>query len=122
MMEAGGPVAIKVAIAKLRAKLEPLVEEQGVAWEDALPVLETVDSLEDLQGALEAPEVFLQQLMEAGGPAAIKLAIAKLRPTLEPLITSKHWTWHALLPKLQAPLAITTPTRKRCCAPRIYAV
>jgi hypothetical protein len=121
MMETGGPVAIKVAIAKLRGKLEPLVEKQGVAWEDALPVLETVDSLDDLREALEAPEAFLQQLMEAGGPAAIKLAIAKLRLTLEPLITSKRWTWDALLPKLQAPLAIPT-LRNRRCAPRIYFV
>ena len=42
----------RLAVAQIRSKLEPLLEARGLAWEDALPVLELLDSLDELRAAL----------------------------------------------------------------------
>jgi hypothetical protein len=63
LMETGGPAAMLLAIIKLRSKIEPLVAKQGLAWEDVLPALEMVGSVEELQAALDDPEVLVQTLL-----------------------------------------------------------
>ena len=90
-----------IAIAKLRPRLEPVAKKHGVAWEDLLPVLQAVDSVEELQAAAEDPEGFLLRIADAATPAAKALAIAKLRPKLEPLAKKRGLTWEDLLPVLE---------------------
>ena len=90
---AAGPAAKKMAIGKLRSKLEPIVTQQGLAWEDAVPALDLVDSVEELQAAIGDPEGFMQSVMGAAGPAAKKLLIAKLRPVLLPLLPKRGLKW-----------------------------
>ena len=52
----GGPAAKKLAIAKLRPTLEPIVESRsGVKWDDALPAIELIDTIEELEEAVENP-------------------------------------------------------------------
>ena len=51
LMEKGGPIAKKLLIAKIRPKAEPKLKRKGLVWEDVVPVLELVDSMEELQEA-----------------------------------------------------------------------
>ena len=60
------------------------LKPHGLAWADALPVLETVDSLEAIEDAIADPAGFLAKVAEAGGAVGMKLALAKARPALEP--------------------------------------
>eukprot|EP01052_Picozoa_sp_SAG31_P037094 SAG31_NODE_4731_length_2995_cov_3.155732_3_plen_145_part_01 len=77
---AAAPMAIRLAIAQLRPKLEPHLLHHDMKWEDALPALELIDTMEEVQAAIADPEAFLAKVMAAAGPVAIKLLIAKLRP------------------------------------------
>ena len=84
-------------IAKLRPKLEPVVEKQGLEWGDVVPALELVDSVEELEAAIADPEAFLQSLAHSMGPAAKKFLVAKLRPKLEPQLEKQGLQWSAML-------------------------
>ena len=97
----GGRIALRFAIAQARPRVEPVAKKHGVAWEDMVLVLETVDSVEELQAAAEDPEGFLLRIADAATPAAKALAIAKLRPKLEPLAKKRGLTWEDLLPVLE---------------------
>ena len=93
VLNATGPLGKKVALAKLRSKLEPIVSKQGLQWADCLQAFEMIDTLEELQAALTAPAAFLEKLASATGPAAKKMILAKLRPKLEPVVSKQglHW-------------------------------
>ena len=93
LLSAVGPVGKRVALARLRPKLEPAVVRLGLAWEDATPAMQLVDSLEELQAAVAAPEAFLQKLQAAAGPAAKALLVARLRPVLSPLLRARGLGW-----------------------------
>ena len=58
-----------------------------------VPLLEAVDTLEELQAAVEDPPAFVNRLMQATTPLAQKLAkkvaIAKLRKPLEAWLNQK---------------------------------
>jgi hypothetical protein len=82
MAKASEPLAKKLAIMRLKPKLEPKLKEQELEWEDVVPVLEEVDTIEELKGAINEPAAFLEKLAMAGGPAAKKLAIVYLKPKL----------------------------------------
>ena len=86
--------AWRMAIAKLRPKLECELAKWHVTWDDVLPVLRLVDSLEELQAALEDPDGFLTKLASAAGPAAKRFLVAKLRKPLEPIAMSKGLVWY----------------------------
>ena len=62
-------------------------------WADALPALELVDSLEEIQAALDDPDAFLQSLMAAAGPAAKAMLTAKLRGVLMPIVARRGLVW-----------------------------
>ena len=47
LADASGPAAKKLAIMHLKPKLEPHLRDQGLEWADVLPVLETVDSIDN---------------------------------------------------------------------------
>ena len=65
-----------------------------------LPALELVDTLEELRAAAEDVEGFLLELSKAASGAAIRMAIARLRPQLEMLVAKLHLTWEDVLPVL----------------------
>jgi hypothetical protein len=60
-------------------------------------VFEMVDSLEEIRAAVEAPDALLKKMLDAGGPVACKLVLAKLRPRLEPLLREKGMAWTDVL-------------------------
>ena len=97
--EAVGPAAITIAIARLRPVLEPKLPSP-LAWSDIEPGLALVDTVDELRVALAAPDAFLNKLLDEGvGPAAITIAIARLRPYLEPKLPSPL-TWTDVEPAL----------------------
>ena len=95
---ASGPAARRFLIAKIRRPLEPVANTNGLSWEDVLPALECVDTIAELKAAVTAPEAFLETAASSLGPVAFKLALAKLRPKMEPFIQRHDVTWEDVLP------------------------
>ena len=86
-------MGIQLAAAKLRPTLQPKTDALGLLWADVLPALRLVDSIDELTAATEDPEAFLEKLMHEVGPAAKQMALARLRPTLEPLTSKRGLSW-----------------------------
>merc|ERR1719337_539475 len=96
-----GPAAKKIVLAKLRSKLEPRLKKRGMEWADVAPALEEVDSVEELQAALQDPTAFFEGLAKSMGPAAKKIALAKLRSKLEPRLKKQGLEWADVAPALE---------------------
>ena len=74
-----------------------MLAKQGLAWEDAFPALEMMDSLEELRRRADRPEVFLERLLtEADG-----LSIAKSEPELASMLVNPGFAWEYVLPALE---------------------
>ena len=106
--ECVGPAAMKLAIAKIRPRIEPALNKKGLAWEDVLPALLALNTLEKIEAAAADPEAFLLKMEEqVAGPAAMKLAVARLRPKVEPSLkqnssrTQAELEWADVAPALQ---------------------
>ena len=111
LTQAGTPLARKLAlraakhvvIARARPVLEPHLLKQQLAWADVVPALDAVDTHEELQAAVSNPATFLSQLLtDVAGPAARKMALARLRPALEPHLQKHSLEWSDVLPALDA--------------------
>ena len=57
--------------------------------------------MEELQAALQDPMAFFEGLAKSMGPAAKKIALAKLRPRLEPLLEKQGLEWADVVPALE---------------------
>ena len=101
LVAAAGPYAKRLALAKLRPVLAPHVEKRGLAWEDVVPTITLISSVDDLQAALEDPEALVRELLAAAGPVAKKIAAAKLRPKLEPKLAKHELEWADVMPALE---------------------
>merc|ERR1719191_2414891 len=102
LVAAAGPYAKRLALAKLRPVLAPHVEKRGMAWEDVVPAITLISSIDELQAALEDPEAFVRDLLlAAAGPVAKKVAAAKLRPKLEPKLAKHELEWADVMPALE---------------------
>lgn len=100
--ESVGPIAKKMALARVRPKLEPKLKERKLEWADVLPVLEAVDSVKTIIEAMEDPDTFITKLLtDAGGTVAKKMAIARLRPMLEPKLAQQGLEWADTLPSVE---------------------
>ena len=94
LLSAVGPVGKRIALAKLRPNLEAtLATRHALLWADALPALELVDSLEEIQAAVNDPDAFVQTLMATAGPAAKAMLTAKLRGLLIPIVAKRGLVW-----------------------------
>ena len=91
----------KIALAKLRPVLEPKLTERGLAWEDATHVLELIDSIDEIERAVECPDAFLDGLVATAGPIGMRMALARLRPKVEPLLNSDGVAWKDALPAME---------------------
>ena len=61
LLTSGGPASRLILIAQCRPHMEPSLQKQGLQWPDVQPMLESVDSQDDLQQATEDPDSFLKQ-------------------------------------------------------------
>lgn len=93
-----GTSFLTFGIGKLRPKLEPKLQEHGLEWEDVKPALEMVDSYDELVAAKEDPYTFLTNLAKVSQPIAVKFALAKLRPKLEPKLKAMGLDWTVVYP------------------------
>ncbi|CAK8996863.1 unnamed protein product [Durusdinium trenchii] len=97
------PTALRMASARLRMFVEPLLQELKISWHDARCVFHQFSTLEDegeLQPAIDEPKAFLEKLRrredEMIGHA---WAIASARFSLEPLaMQQKLGNWEELVP------------------------
>jgi hypothetical protein len=59
----------KLALTQLQTKLEPLLQQQGLEWADVVPVLEDIDTVDELQAAVADPGAFLAKVAQASSPS-----------------------------------------------------
>ena len=86
------------AMAAVRKVLEPVLKAKGLVWEDASPALELMDTVDEVTAAVQDPESFLEQLAQASHPLAVKIVLSKLRPVLEPVLSTHGLTWEDVRP------------------------
>jgi predicted protein tyrosine phosphatase len=85
----------------LKPPLEPHLAKHGLEWSDVVPVLEEVDSIDELKEAAADIGSFLEKLANASGPAAKKLVIMHLKPQLEPHLAKQGLEWADVVPVLE---------------------
>ena len=89
-------------IPQCRPHVEPSLQKQGLQWSDVQPMLESVDSQDELQQAMKDPDSFLKKLLAgAGGEVARKLLLSKLKPRAKPLLQQQGLTWVDVEPALK---------------------
>ena len=101
LAEACDQVARKLFLFELKPHLEPLLQQQGLAWIDVQPALELVDSLAELKKAISDPQAcFFRSLSTVGGPAVRRMLIAQHRPRAKPILQKQGLQWADVLPTL----------------------
>jgi hypothetical protein len=101
MAKTSAPLGKKLAIMQLKHKLEPHLHKQGLVWADVVPVLEMIDSVEELEEMMEDPMGKLQEMAETSVPLAKKLAIMHLKHKLEPYLRKQGLVWADVVPVLE---------------------
>lgn len=101
-----GDAAVRFAIARLKPKLEPRLKDTPpplgpLAWEHVEPALLTVDSAAQIRAALESPAAFLEELLRTMGDVGVRIAIARVRPKLEPKLKKAKLEWSDIEPVLE---------------------
>ena len=56
LLRSGGPAERTMLIAQCRPHVEPGLPKQGLQWSDVRPVLESVESQDELQQAMNDPD------------------------------------------------------------------
>ena len=109
-----GPLAVKLAVAKMRPQVEPKLKKKGLKYDEVAPVLSTIDTLEKLEGAAEDPIQYLDQVAETlAWPIAAKLVVARMQPQVAPVLKKSNIDWKAVEPALQL---IDSPEKLAACA------
>ena len=77
-----------------------------LTWEDILPALEMIDSVEELEAAVRNPEAFVKRLFTAAvAPALLKAAIHVAVPMLKERVEASippPLTWEDVEPAVRA--------------------
>ena len=96
--KAGTPGAKKWAVINVKPKIEVYLHDQGLQWSDVQPVLETVDSIAELETAKTDPAGFFKRVAAALVAAQLEvLAGAALHGARGARVTgAPHGTgsWH----------------------------
>lgn len=96
------PMALKMALARIRMFVEPLLTETKTSWEDARFVLRKMNSLAELQGAVDDPKAFIDSLNKRQDDMGREWVIATLRFRLEPLAAEQDLWWDEMVPVLKS--------------------
>jgi len=88
-------------IANLRPLLQATLHKNNLEWEDVKPILESINSVDELKAAATNPTAFLNRLSDLGGPAAVRLRIAMLKKPMVPVLAERGLAWKDVLPALQ---------------------
>ena len=101
MLEKTGDMAIRFAISKARPTIEIHLPD-GLKWEDIVqPALNELGSVADVEEAAADPKAFLERLLRAAGPAAVRLAISKARPKIQQYLRPLNVRWADVRPVLE---------------------
>jgi predicted protein tyrosine phosphatase len=101
VLRVSGPAVKMLAIKLFKLRLEPYLRARGLEWADVVPVLETIDSIEELRAAVGDPEALLEIVVQTSGPVAKKLAIRHLKPRLELRLHQQGLLWADVVPVLE---------------------
>jgi hypothetical protein len=101
VLRVSGPAVKMLAIKLFKLRLEPYLRARGLEWADVVPVLETIDSTEELRAAVGDPEALLEIVVQTSGPVAKKLAIRHLKPRLELRLHQQGLLWADVVPVLE---------------------
>ncbi|CAE7195578.1 unnamed protein product [Symbiodinium natans] len=96
------PMALKMALARLRMFVEPVLKEMQVLWDHARPIFRKVNSLRDLQVAIDDPKAFLSSLRGRSDDLGTEWRIAELRPKLECQTSERGLFWEDMEPVLKS--------------------
>ena len=94
--------AVLKQLVSMKPKLEPVAMKHGLTWEDVLPVLETFDTVEEIQEAVSSPEEFFADLAAEGLGIGRKVLLSKLKTKLGPVAMKHGLTWEDVLPVLES--------------------
>jgi hypothetical protein len=88
------------------ARLQPVIEQAvldaiGLSWEQITPVLELIDSLDELQAAIACPGAFVEALLSATSPYALQVALVRLEANMRPLVEAENVRWADALTVLE---------------------
>ena len=98
---AGGPVARKLMMNRLRPNLQPMLDLWGITWAAAEPVFESI-TVSELQRALDTPSVVVRRLAAAlANSHIIPALIARMKPRLERIVRPMSIVWDDLEPALR---------------------
>jgi hypothetical protein len=100
LLKKAGSAGKAVLAHRLKPKFEPLLAGKGLAWTDFYPILNEIDTIEELHSALESPEAFLAELSKAAGPVGKKMFVLTLKPVLEPVLEEEGLEWKDMQPIL----------------------
>ena len=109
LASASGPAAKRFLLAKIRPFLEPITSKKNLKWPDVVLVLNLVDSMDELQLALDNAQAFFERLLSKAGAALKRLVLAMLQPVMEPRIWKMQLTWEDVEPVF-VPAAVYEPT------------
>eukprot|EP00966_Prymnesium_polylepis_P160442 3709341-Prymnesium_polylepis.2 len=84
---------MKLTVVKLKPRLGRWMARYDLKWGDVEPVLELVDSFDDLRRAVEDPEGFIEHLAAGTGKASVKLVVLKLKPRLGSWLKRRGRKW-----------------------------
>jgi hypothetical protein len=86
--------AMRVVLQALQPFVEPYLAPLNMTWEDVAPLLDELDSAEEVAYAIQHPEAFAADTCK-------KIATAKLKPVVEPWLTQQGMTWAEFEPMLR---------------------
>jgi hypothetical protein len=95
---------IHAAAEKMRPQLEPKLEKYWLVWGDVKRLLDLLDTVEEIEEAVGKPDEFLGKLWSVAGVTAKRIALDKLRPTLEPHLEKAGLPWSEAQPLLEEAL------------------
>ena len=99
-----GPALLKAAIHVAMPKIKQVLEKKlpsPLTWPDVEPALLLIDTVDEVHEAAEDPEAFLKRVLDdVAGPVAMRVLIAKARPSLKPHLVKARLAWNDVLPQL----------------------
>lgn len=114
-----GPMAKRMLIASCRSQLEPALEKANLTFEQMLPVLDSIDSFEEVQAVLADFDAFLATVAKASSPLAKKLLLVQARGVMEPKVQSLGLEWNDVLPLLESIESLEELTDVNACLARV---
>ena len=95
LVATAGAIGKKLIIGKIRPRAEEWLTKNGMSWEkDALPFIEMLDTMSELEEMLKNPGAFFEQLANKAGATAINFIMIKVKKKLNGATRLVRLSWH----------------------------